>query len=182
MRLSLLSNTEVDSCTDFNGSVQGFVWRPFKSITDLEKEEDGQFDVVGQVISCEDLDNYDKNGKAGKKPVTLIDDELFANQPYVQSENTATKISTASKNSTKDNFVNKHPIRNIAELLDVEQDETGTMSLSLFNNEVLESQTDKNTTPNEKQKTNKRPVEGEPRSESSTGKKKAVEIKVEKDA
>nr|GEX34733.1 hypothetical protein [Tanacetum cinerariifolium] len=34
---------EVDSCTDFNGSVYGFFWRPFKSITDLEKEEDGQF-------------------------------------------------------------------------------------------------------------------------------------------
>nr|GEW52386.1 replication protein A 70 kDa DNA-binding subunit B [Tanacetum cinerariifolium] len=67
MRLSFLSNTEVDSCTDFNGSIHGFIWRPFKSITDLEKEEDGQFDVVGQVIACEDLDNYDKNGKAGKK-------------------------------------------------------------------------------------------------------------------
>nr|GFB92426.1 replication protein A 70 kDa DNA-binding subunit B [Tanacetum cinerariifolium] len=43
MRLSFLSNTEVDSCTDFNGLVHGFVWRPFKSITDIEKEEDGQF-------------------------------------------------------------------------------------------------------------------------------------------
>nr|GFA64515.1 nucleic acid-binding, OB-fold protein [Tanacetum cinerariifolium] len=43
MRLSFLSNTEVDSCTDFNGSIHGFVWRPFKSITNLEKEEDGQF-------------------------------------------------------------------------------------------------------------------------------------------
>nr|GEU98613.1 reverse transcriptase domain-containing protein [Tanacetum cinerariifolium] len=56
-----------------------------------------------------------------KKPVTLIDDELFANQPSEQSENTATKISTASKNSTTDTFVNKHPIRNIDALLDVEQ-------------------------------------------------------------
>nr|GEX66050.1 hypothetical protein [Tanacetum cinerariifolium] len=43
MRLSFLSNTDVYSCTDFNGSVHDFVWRPFKSITDLEKEEDGQF-------------------------------------------------------------------------------------------------------------------------------------------
>nr|GEV01544.1 hypothetical protein [Tanacetum cinerariifolium] len=229
---------------------------------------------------------------------------LIANQPTEQLENIATKISTASKTSIKDTFVNKHPIRNIDELLDVEQgvqsvivgiviaiqedegwwylgcracrgkDETGTMSLSLFNDEVqamvgrsayqlckkyaksksngsipmkitnlignkyafkvaiddynikkllpvstvlrfsndqeiinsvlacatpiknneatsntvssitlldLESQTDENTTPNEKQKTNKRPAEGEPESESSTGKKKAVEIKVEKD-
>ncbi|GJQ91214.1 ribonuclease H-like domain-containing protein [Tanacetum coccineum] len=126
MRLNFLSNTEVDSY------------------------------VVGQVIACEDLDNYDKNRKAGKKPVTLIDDDkmciqngywgtklylfdgnkaisedeykeveefrqrLFANQPSEQSENIAMKISTASKNSTKDNFVNRHPIRNIVELLDVE--------------------------------------------------------------
>nr|GEW47765.1 hypothetical protein [Tanacetum cinerariifolium] len=182
MRLSFLSNTEIDSCTDFNGSIYGFVWRPFKSITDLEKEEDDQFDFVGQVIACEDLDNYDKNRKAEKKPVTLIDDEgneikctlwgnyaqqfndflnsyddhgrivlarcvykmgiealncifliatklymkmntkrLFANQPSEQSKNTATKISTASKNSTTDTFVNKHPIRNIDALLDMEQ-------------------------------------------------------------
>ncbi|GJZ14822.1 replication protein A 70 kDa DNA-binding subunit B [Tanacetum coccineum] len=259
MRLSFLSNTEVDSCTDFNGSVHGFVWRDFKSITVLEKEEDDQFDVVGQVIACEELDNYDKNGKAGKKTramrlnarcggdyaqqfndflnscddhgrIVLVlqfammkfwdgkmciqngywgtklylfygnkaisEDEykeveefrqrLFANQPSEQSENTATKISTTSKNSTKDNFVNRHPIRNIAELLDMpysklslldifgtiitiqedegwwylecracrgkvikstdyvdlesempkKTDETGTMSLSLFNDEV----------------------------------------------
>nr|GEU36289.1 replication protein A 70 kDa DNA-binding subunit B [Tanacetum cinerariifolium] len=68
MRLSFLSNTKVDSCIDFYGSIHVFVWRPFKSITNLEKEEDGQFDVVGQVIACEDLDNYEKNGKAGKKP------------------------------------------------------------------------------------------------------------------
>ncbi|GJW88772.1 replication protein A 70 kDa DNA-binding subunit B, partial [Tanacetum coccineum] len=151
MRLNFLSNTEVDSCTDFNRSVHGFVWRPFKLITNLEKEEDGQFDVVGQVIACEDLDNYDKNRKAGKttskmciqnrywgtklylfdgnkaisedeyKEVEEFRQRLFANQPSEQSENTSTKISTASKNSTKDNFVNKHPIRNIAELLDVEQ-------------------------------------------------------------
>nr|GFD23125.1 nucleic acid-binding, OB-fold protein [Tanacetum cinerariifolium] len=46
---------------------------------------------------------------------------LFANQPSEQSENTATKISTASKNSKKDTFVDKHHIRNIVELLDVEQ-------------------------------------------------------------
>nr|GEW55998.1 ATP-dependent DNA helicase PIF1-like [Tanacetum cinerariifolium] len=249
MRLSFLSNTEVDLCTDFNGSVHCFVWRPFKPITDLEKEEDGQFDVFGQVIACEDLDNYDKNGKARKKPVTLIDDELFANQPSEQSENTAMKVSIAFKNSTNVTFVNKHPIRNIAELLGVEQgvqsvivgtviaiqEDEGwwylrcrrcrgkvikssdyidlesempkktdgpndwwmrleqcrsrfsTMRFRLWlvallinyvknmqrimklqhipdNHFVdLESQTDKNKTPNEKQKTNKRPAEGEPR-------------------
>ncbi|GJU62459.1 T-complex protein 1 subunit theta [Tanacetum coccineum] len=288
--------------------------------------------IHGQLISYE--------------PGTNIVLWLFANQPSEQSENTATKISTASKNSTKDSFVNRHPIRNIAELLDGVQsvivgtviaiqedegwwylgcracrgkvikstdyvdlesempkkpngpndwwcrkcnawvaliksqfrlqirvqDETGTMSLSLFNDEVQVlvgrsayqlcekyaksesdgsiptkitnlignkyafkvaiddykvkkllpvftflrfsndqeiinsvlacatpikdneatsstvpaitslSQTEENTTPNEKQKTNKRPAEGEPGSESSTRKKKAVEIKVEKDA
>ncbi|GJZ06892.1 replication protein A 70 kDa DNA-binding subunit B [Tanacetum coccineum] len=199
MGLSFLSNTEVETCPDFNGSYHGFIWRPYKSITDLQV--DGQFDVVGQVIACEDLDNYDKNGKARKKkPPTLLNDEgneinctlwgdfaqqfndflntcddhdriilvlqlammkfedgkmciqngywgtklylfngkecisadefkeveefrqrLFAKQSNEQSENTATKISISSKNSTKDNFVHKHPMRNIAELLDVEQ-------------------------------------------------------------
>nr|GEV44474.1 hypothetical protein [Tanacetum cinerariifolium] len=76
MRLSFLSNTKVETCPYFNGSYHGFVWRPYKSITDLPKEENGQFDVVRQVIACEDLDNYDKNGKTGKKkPPTLLDDE-----------------------------------------------------------------------------------------------------------
>nr|GEX35173.1 replication protein A 70 kDa DNA-binding subunit B [Tanacetum cinerariifolium] len=41
----------------------------------------------------------------------------------------------------------------------------------------LESQTDENTTPNEKQKTNKRSAEGELGRECSTGKKRDVEIK-----
>ncbi|GJR97319.1 nucleic acid-binding, OB-fold protein [Tanacetum coccineum] len=32
--------------------------------------------LFGQVVACDDLDNYDKNGKAGKKkPLTLIDVE-----------------------------------------------------------------------------------------------------------
>ncbi|GKE40758.1 replication protein A 70 kDa DNA-binding subunit B [Tanacetum coccineum] len=49
LRLSFLSNTKVETCSDFNGSYHGFAWRPYKSINDLQKEEDGQFDVVGQV-------------------------------------------------------------------------------------------------------------------------------------
>ena len=33
-------------------------------------------DVIGRVIACDDLDNHDKNGRAGKKkPLTLIDVE-----------------------------------------------------------------------------------------------------------
>ncbi|GJU47390.1 replication protein A 70 kDa DNA-binding subunit B [Tanacetum coccineum] len=75
LRLSFLSNTEVETCPDFNGSYHGFAWGTYKSITDLQKEEVGQFDVVGQVVACEDLDNYDNNGKAGKKSPTLLDDE-----------------------------------------------------------------------------------------------------------
>ncbi|GJZ98048.1 replication protein A 70 kDa DNA-binding subunit B [Tanacetum coccineum] len=171
MRLSFLSNTEVDSCTDFNGSVHGFVWRPFKLITDLEKEEDGQFGknmLLVKLLRVRILTIMIKMEKQEKKLVTLIDDEdneikctlwgdyaqqfndflnscddhgkivlvlqfamikfwdaisedeykeveefrqrLFAKQPSEQSENTSTKISTASKNSTKENFVNRHPI------------------------------------------------------------------------
>ncbi|PWA96460.1 nucleic acid-binding, OB-fold, Replication protein A, OB domain protein [Artemisia annua] len=262
LRMSFLSNTECAECSDFTGSKHRFVFRPFKTIVELKKEEDGQFDVIGRVIACEDLDNYDKNGRAGKKkPLTLIDAEMFfrgielrctlwgvyaqqfsdflnncddhgkiivvvqlamtkiwdavnlnsnltvsscpakmciqngfhgtklflfngnktidtAEFPEVEafrlslvavkgpaeSEHTASRISTASKNSTKDNFVTKFPLKNIAELLDVQQgvpsiivgticaiqeeegwwfrlqvrvqDETGTVSVSLFNDEV----------------------------------------------
>ncbi|PWA44009.1 replication protein A 70 kDa DNA-binding subunit C [Artemisia annua] len=76
LRLSFLSNTLCEKCTDFTGSKHGFVFRPFNTITELTKEEDGQFDVVGRVVACNELDNYDKNGRAGKKkPLTLIDSE-----------------------------------------------------------------------------------------------------------
>ena len=33
-------------------------------------------DVIGQVVACDDMDCYDKNGKSGKKkPLTLLDAE-----------------------------------------------------------------------------------------------------------
>lgn len=33
-------------------------------------------DVISQFVACEELENYDKNGRAGKKrPITLIDPE-----------------------------------------------------------------------------------------------------------
>nr|GEX67913.1 replication protein A 70 kDa DNA-binding subunit B [Tanacetum cinerariifolium] len=64
----------------------------------------------------------------------------------------------------------------------IKDNEATSNTVSAITSLDLESQTDENTTPNEKQKTNKRSAEGEPRSECSTGKKKDVEIKVEKDA
>nr|GEV33413.1 hypothetical protein [Tanacetum cinerariifolium] len=168
MRLSFLSNTEVDSCTDFNGSVHGFVWRPFKSRTDLEKEKDGKMCIQNGYRGTK-LYLFDGNKALYEdeyKKVKEFRQRLFVNQPSEQSKNTATKISTASKTLQRILFVNKHPIRNIAELLDVEhgvqsvivgtmiaiqedegwwylgcracrgKDVTGTMSLSLFNDEV----------------------------------------------
>ncbi|GJX45921.1 nucleic acid-binding, OB-fold protein, partial [Tanacetum coccineum] len=68
--------TKVEPCTDFNGSLYGFDFRGYRSITSLQQEEDGQFDVIGHVVACEDLGNYDKNGKSGKKKsLTLVDHE-----------------------------------------------------------------------------------------------------------
>lgn len=43
LRLSFLSNTECAECSDFTGSKHGFLFRPFKTIVELKKEEDGQF-------------------------------------------------------------------------------------------------------------------------------------------
>ncbi|GKD27788.1 replication protein A 70 kDa DNA-binding subunit B, partial [Tanacetum coccineum] len=60
MRLSFLSNTVVEKCTDFKGSVHGFDFRPFNTITGLRVEEDGQF---GMNI-----------GKARKKKATYTHD------------------------------------------------------------------------------------------------------------
>ncbi|PWA59029.1 replication protein A 70 kDa DNA-binding subunit B [Artemisia annua] len=201
LRLSFLANTIVEKCNDFTGSMHCFDFRPFKTITNLQVEEDGQFDVIGRVIACDDLDCYDKNGKAGKKkPITLIDAEniemrctlwgAFAQQfsDFLQkcddhsniiavlnlammkmwdskmgvqngynatrlflfngkdeitasefkdveefrqgmlatkvdemSENTANRISTASRNSTKEDFTTSATMRHIVELLDVPQ-------------------------------------------------------------
>ena len=46
---------------------------------------------------------------------------LVVVQGNENSENTASRISIASRNSTKEDFVSKFPMRNIAELLDVGQ-------------------------------------------------------------
>ena len=43
LRLSFLSNTIIEPCADFTGSVYGFDFRAFKTIVDLQQEEDGQF-------------------------------------------------------------------------------------------------------------------------------------------
>lgn len=43
LRLSFLSNTMVEPCPDFTGSMYGFVFRSYKSILDCQIEEDGQF-------------------------------------------------------------------------------------------------------------------------------------------
>ncbi|PWA70330.1 nucleic acid-binding, OB-fold, Replication protein A, OB domain protein [Artemisia annua] len=50
LRLSFLSNTTVEPCPDFTGSMYGFDFRPYRSITDLQIEEDGQFVAVSQAI------------------------------------------------------------------------------------------------------------------------------------
>ena len=43
LRLSFLSNTLVEKCTYFSGSVHGFQFRAFITIIDLTNEEVGQF-------------------------------------------------------------------------------------------------------------------------------------------
>ncbi|PWA69999.1 cinnamoyl-CoA reductase 1 [Artemisia annua] len=122
LRLSFLSNTIIEPCPDFTGSIYVFDFRAFKTITDLQQEEDGQFDVIGHVVACDDLDNYDKNGRSGKKkPLTLADAELFADKDQAKSDNTASRISTQSRHSTRDEFLNKLQFKNIVELLDVDQ-------------------------------------------------------------
>ncbi|GJT51955.1 hypothetical protein Tco_0978112 [Tanacetum coccineum] len=125
LHLSFLSSIKVEPCPDFSGSFYGFDFRGYRSITDMQEEEDDQFDMYFynciQRYFC-DLDMYDRNGKSGKKkPLTLVDHELFAREDVEKSENTSTRISTASKNSTKETFVGKNPPRNIVELLDVAQ-------------------------------------------------------------
>ncbi|PWA51083.1 hypothetical protein CTI12_AA464060 [Artemisia annua] len=46
---------------------------------------------------------------------------LFSREDVEPSENTASRISAGSKFSTKDDFLNKYPVKNIVELLDVEK-------------------------------------------------------------
>nr|GEX49956.1 replication protein A 70 kDa DNA-binding subunit B [Tanacetum cinerariifolium] len=235
-------------------------------------------DVVGQVIACEDLDNYDKNGKAEKKPVTLIDYE--GNEIKCTLWGDYAQLFNDFLNSCDDHGMIVLGVQSIivgnviaiqkdegwwylgcrachgkviksTDYIDLEsempkkpdgpnywwfrlqihvQDETGTTSLSLFNDEVQAMSKSDGFIPTEItnlignkyafkvsiddynvkkllpvftvlrfsndqeiinsvlacvtpiKKTNKRPAEGETGRESSTGKKKAVEIKVEKDA
>ncbi|GJZ67294.1 nucleic acid-binding, OB-fold protein [Tanacetum coccineum] len=59
-------------------------------------------------------------------------ERVFANQDVAESDNTASRISTASKNSTKESFVSKIPPKNIAELLDVAHVPKNILSLLNF--------------------------------------------------
>ncbi|GJU55380.1 hypothetical protein Tco_1229094 [Tanacetum coccineum] len=56
---------------------------------------------------------------------------LVSKEGNENSENTISRISTASKHSTKDDFVKKFPFRTIAELLDVEQSLVGRSAYQL---------------------------------------------------
>ncbi|GKA16752.1 hypothetical protein Tco_0696589 [Tanacetum coccineum] len=68
-----------------------------------------------------------QNGYHGTKlfafdrSVPIVKEELFAKHDIEKSENMSTRISKASKNSTKESFIFKIPPRIIAELLDVAQ-------------------------------------------------------------
>ncbi|GJY72840.1 replication protein A 70 kDa DNA-binding subunit B [Tanacetum coccineum] len=91
-----------------------------------------------------------QNGYHGTKffffdgSVPIVKKELFARHDIEKSENTSTRISTASKNSTNESFVSKIPPMIITKLLDVAhfrlqirvQDESGIISLTLWNDEV----------------------------------------------
>ena len=51
----------------------------------------------------------------------LLPCRLFSREDGELSENTASRISAGSKFSTKDDFLNKSPVKNIVELLFVEK-------------------------------------------------------------
>nr|GEZ23182.1 hypothetical protein [Tanacetum cinerariifolium] len=95
------------------------VWRPWLE----RRQQRGKMCIQNEYWGTK-LYLFDGNKAIYKdeyKEVGEFRQRLFANQPSKQSKNTAMKISSTSENSTNDTFVNKHPIRNIAELLDVEQ-------------------------------------------------------------
>ncbi|GJU97865.1 hypothetical protein Tco_1327136 [Tanacetum coccineum] len=82
--LSFFSNTDVETYNDFSGSMYGFDSIDYNTITQLQQEEPGQFDVIDHVVGCEDLDNDDKNGKSRKKkPLTLVDAECGTIQRFL---------------------------------------------------------------------------------------------------
>ena len=57
---------------------------------------------------------------------------MFSRQDAEPSENTASRISAGSKFSTKDDFLNKYPVKNIVELLDVEKVKQSQIQQSLL--------------------------------------------------
>ncbi|GJY46595.1 ATP-dependent DNA helicase PIF1-like protein [Tanacetum coccineum] len=101
----------------------------YKSITSLQQEEDGQFDMIGHVVACKDLDNYDKNGKSGKKkPLTLVDHEcarcVFKMDIMEQSSSFSMISNLLCKRSS---MMSKSIVCVIAELLDVAQGVTSVI-------------------------------------------------------
>ncbi|PWA71449.1 nucleic acid-binding, OB-fold protein [Artemisia annua] len=135
---SFLSNTLCEPCPDFTGSMYGFDFRNYISITDLQIEEDGQFGFGHDLhIFCRgmSLTMYVQNGYHGTKlflfnasePIEkdeFRDVEAYRLRLFSRQEaepSVASRISAGSKFSTKDDFLNKYPVKNIVELLDVEK-------------------------------------------------------------
>ena len=50
LRLSFLSNTIIEKCSDYTGSLYGFDFRQFRTITNMRTEEDGQFGMYCRYI------------------------------------------------------------------------------------------------------------------------------------
>nr|GEU37691.1 replication protein A 70 kDa DNA-binding subunit B [Tanacetum cinerariifolium] len=117
--------------------------RSYNTITQLHQEEDGQFDVIGHVVACEDLDNYDKNAKAGKqKPLWLVVHRLQSLQEEGSSDmvDLEAKMPKKKSDGKDDWFCTKcNVVSNIKMMFRLQirvQDKSETMSLTLLNDEV----------------------------------------------
>ncbi|PWA35622.1 nucleic acid-binding, OB-fold protein [Artemisia annua] len=169
LRLSFLRNTLCEPCTDFTGSMYGFDFRGYKSITDLQMEEDGQFvfpkeitELVGKRLAFKvSIDEY--NQKKMLPVFTVL--RLSADVDILSAL-------TSSVTPMKEGEATSSKCVGISALdLESQTDETVTPT------NVLKSTA---TSPPVKTSSGKRPSDDGPSTKCSKTKRQIVDIKMEK--
>ncbi|GJR85827.1 nucleic acid-binding, OB-fold protein [Tanacetum coccineum] len=82
-KLNFYRHTAVKKCPDFQGSLYGFRFVPFANILNKEVVGAEDVDVIGNVVSCGNLDVYNnRNGKEQKRMTFDLQDLEYDYKTY----------------------------------------------------------------------------------------------------
>ncbi|XP_071739186.1 uncharacterized protein [Rutidosis leptorrhynchoides] len=139
-KITLLRGSVVNQCDNFEGSDNGFDFFSFSELMNHKNDEHLPVDIIGCVVDCGDLTNYNKDKEGKIKGVTTYQNALFGTKLWTDeclpeikefrskyltsnggasSSNGSTILSSKVKDSTVDDFLNKDLMKTIDEIVDL---------------------------------------------------------------